>query len=305
MVYIGAFSVAGGERMRVAWIPILIMILSSTSGLAVPIESVPQPEIIGSDQTAAAAVQVPPRAKIPDSPVHMFIRQGSDSRFELFFLDVRYGYDLVDFEFYKAWCLQNSKPIRRNAMHKIRLYNCYDPDLPPELKGIEWNQINYIINHKRGSKEAIQQAIWHFTNGGRSITLKGEAAEIVEEANLKGSDYKPADGEFIAVVCLPDEKKQPVFIEYKIPEAAPLDVAPAVFVPPMAPAGAGMIFPAWIPLLPIIPIVPLIPSGPDSPPSPPTTPVVPEPCSFLLLASGIAGIAVSRIIGRRIKRPWT
>ncbi len=125
----------------------------------------------------------------------MFIRQGPNSRFELFFIDVRYGYDLVDFEFYKSWCLQKDKPIRRNAIHKIRLYNCYDPNLPPEFRGMEWNQINYIVNHKKGSKEAIQQAIWHFTYSGKPQKLSAEAAQLVEEANLKGKDYIPAEGE--------------------------------------------------------------------------------------------------------------
>ena len=102
----------------------------------------------------------------------MFIRWGTDSRFELFFLDVRYGYDLVDFESYKAWCLAKHKPIRRNAIHKVRLYNCYDPNLPPEFKAMEWNQINYIINHKSGSKKDIQQAIWHFADGEHPKTLQ-------------------------------------------------------------------------------------------------------------------------------------
>ncbi len=297
--------------MRGASILVFILIFASSSpGFAVPIESVPESDIHGSALIASSTAPTPPSAKIPDSPVDMFIRPGPNSRFELFFIDVRYGYDLVDFEFYKSWCLVKGKPIRRNAIHKTRLYNCYDPNLPPELKSMEWNQINYVVNHKKGSKEDIQQAIWHFAGSEKQTTFSVEAAQLIEEANLKGKDYKPAEGELLAVICKPDEKKQPVFIEYKLPEAINNDVAPDSIVPAAAPAAAGSSFPAWLPLLTVIPVIPFIPWEPTPPPdwpSPPPSPseTIPEPSSLLLLASGIAGLLISRKAGKRIKKPDT
>jgi hypothetical protein len=302
-------AVLEAKRVRGASILVLILIFASSSpGFAVPIESVPESDIHGSAVILSSTAPTPPTAKIPDSPVHMFIRPGLNSRFELFFIDVRYGYDLVDFEFYKAWCLVKSKPIRRNAIHKIRLYNCYDPNLPPELRSMEWNQINYVVNHKKGSKEAIQQAIWHFAGSEKQTTFSVEAAQLIEEANLKGKDYKPAEGEFLAVICKPDDKKQPVFIEYKIPEAININFAPDAIVPAAAPAAAIYSFPAWFPLLAVIPVIPFIPTGPDSPPgpppSPPSPPSVPEPSSLLLLASGISGILISRKVRKRMKKPY-
>ncbi|MFZ0932514.1 MAG: PEP-CTERM sorting domain-containing protein [Syntrophobacteraceae bacterium] len=295
------------KQMRAALILVLILIFSSPGqGFGVPIESVPEPDIHGSYQIASSIAPTPPLAKIPDSPVEMFIRQGSDSRFELFFIDVRYGYDLVDFEFYKAWCLAKGKPLRRNAIHKVRLYNCYDPYIPPEFSGMGWSRINYVVNHKKGSKEDIQQAIWHFTTGEKP-TPSVEATQLIKEANLKGKDYIPAEGELIAIICQLDGRKQPVFIEYKIPESIPLDVSAASFDSPMTVAAAGSFFPAWLPFLPLIPVIPFIPTGPNQPPdspppSPPTT--VPEPSSLLLLASGMAGILISRTAGKRIKKPY-
>jgi len=295
--------------MRAALILILIFILLLPSpGFGVPIESVPEPDMHAGDSVTAATAPSPPSPKIPDSQVEMFIRDGTDTRFELFFLDVRYGYDLVDFEIYKAWCLAENRPIRRNAIHKVRLYNCYDPNLPPEFRGMEWNQINYVVNHKKGSKEAIQQAIWHFAGSEKQTTFSVEAAQLIEEANLKGKDYKPAEGEFLAVICKPDDKKQPVFIEYKIPEAININFAPDAIVPAAAPAAAIYSFPAWFPLLAVIPVIPFIPTGPDSPPgpppSPPSPPSVPEPSSLLLLASGISGILISRKVRKRMKKPY-
>ncbi len=224
----------------------LLTFLLPGPGFGVPIESVPELDVYPGDLITAVTAPGPPSTQTPDSPVPMFIRQGPNSRFESFFIDVRYGYDLVDFEFYKAWCLAKGKPIRRNAIHKIRLHKCYDPDIPPEFRHMGWNQINYIINHKSGSKEDVQQAIWHFTYGETPISLGREASQLVEEANLKGKDYKPADGELEAIVCLPDKKKQPVFIEHKIPvaTASHMAAAPAslVLVTPLLVAAAS---PSW------------------------------------------------------------
>jgi hypothetical protein len=295
--------------MHAALILILFLIFSLPgSGFGVPIESVPEPDIQGGDIVTSLG---PPSAKIPDSPVHMFIRSGTDSRFELFFTDVRYVHDLVDFEFYKAWCLTKGKPIRRNAIHEIRLYNCYDPDIPLEFRGMDWNQINYVINHKSGSKGVVQQAIWHFTDSEKPMLLRREAFQLVEEANLKGKNYKPATGELMAIICRPGEKKQPVFIEYKIPEASTSYIVPApASLEPVTPLPGAASSASWFSPIPFFPVIP----PPDSPPPyspppyspppgppPPDTPGVPEPSSVLLLVSGMVGIQIFRTIRKRIK----
>ncbi|MCE5241650.1 MAG: hypothetical protein ABFD98_00995 [Syntrophobacteraceae bacterium] len=242
--------------------------------------------------------------KIPPTTVHMFLRQGPESRFEIFFTDVRYDTDLVDFEFYQAWCLEKDKPIRRNAIHKVKLHNCYDPALPPAFRHMDWNRINYIINHKRGSKEAVQLAIWYFTNGEQPISLNEEAALLVEEAFLKGKSYVPTAGELIAIICQPDERKQPLFLVFKIPEP-PLEVASDIFIPPIPPV-VGASFPFALAAIPLVPVVPLIPGGGDTPgdhdhPSP-----VPEPASLFFALTGAAGVLASRFRRNRgERRSWT
>jgi len=263
---------------------LLLVFLSSNCGLAVTIDTPPAQDIHSGDVPTGATVQGVPSAKIPDSTIEMFIRNGENSRFELFFLDVKYGYDLVDFESYSAWCLEESKPIRRNAIHKVRLYNCYDPDLPPKLKSMEWNQINYVINHKNASKKVTQEVIWHFA-GSNKKPLSAEAVELVEEANRNGKDYKPAEGELVGVICLPEENKQAVFLEYKVPQA-PVEVASATLEPLMSMFGSSYFFP-------VIPFFP-IPGGDNHhhhQPPPPPPPPVPEPGTLLLLACGMAGMA--------------
>ena len=288
--------------MYATLILVFVLIFSSAiPGLAVPIESVPEPGIQAGDSAAAVAAPGPPLLKIPDSTVTMFVREGTDSRWEIFFIDARYGYDLVDFESYKAWCVRKHEPMCKNTMHKVRLYNCYDPDLPPQFRGTQWNQINYIINHKKGSKKDIQQAIWHFTNGRQPATTSVQATQLIEEANLKGKDYKPGEGELVAILIVPEKCKQAMFLESKIPEAVPFEVQQALFVPPVIPVAAAAV-PAWAPLISLapLPFIPLIPGG--SPPGPGPGPV-PEPSSLLLLASGMACILISRTIRRHIKIP--
>jgi hypothetical protein len=270
---------------------LILAILTSGSALAVPIESPPEQDIHGGDVApAAGAVKEIPPPKIPDATVEMFIREGVDSRFELFFLNVKYDYDVVDFEFYKAWCLEEGKPIRRNAIHKVRLYNCYDPDLPAKFKSMEWNQINYIVNHKNESKKVNQEAIWHFA-GSNKHPLSAEAAKLVEDANLNGKEYKPGEGDIIAIICQPEEKKQPVFIEYKLPKA-PVEVASAVTeLAAASPFAHGWFFP-------LIPFFPIHHHNPPPPPPPPHP--TPEPCTLLLLAFGLSGVLGYRKIRKYI-----
>lgn len=275
---------------------LIFVFLASNSGFAVTIESPPEQDIHGGDVVAGNTGQgATAAAKIPDSTVEMFLRNGQNSRFEIFFLDVKYGYDLVDFEFYNAWCLEEGKPIRRNAIHKVRLYNCYDPDLPPKFGTMEWNKINYIINHKNASPKVTQEAIWHFA-GSNNKPLSPEAAKLVEEANLNGKDYKPAEGELIAVICNPQEKKQALFLEFRIPKA--VAIAAAATEPALM---SGSKFPFWLPLIPILGVIPFIIHHSPPPPPPPPHPV-PEPSSLLLFGCGVAGILAYRKIRKNRDR---
>jgi hypothetical protein len=228
----------------------------------------------------------------------MYIRDGTESRFEIYFIDARYGYDVVDFEFYRAWCLLKDKPIRRNAIHKVTLYSSYDPNLPPEFKGTGWNQINYIINHKQGSKADIQQAIWYFTNGPKPAKYSAEATRLIEEANLQGKDYIPGEGELMAVVLVPASQKQPAFIEYMVPKAVTFEVAPAVFAPAVAAAAGPALAP--LALLPLAFIPAFFHHGPSPPPPPP--PPVPEPSAAPLLAIGLACLLAFGPLRKRLRK---
>lgn len=279
----------------------LVLFLAVPAGAST---SAPEWDGAALDSSRPEAASDAPRIKIPSSPVHMFIRSGQQSRFELFFLDVKYDYDLVDFEFYKAWCLERGKAIRRNAQHSVKLYSCYDPDLPEQFRAIPWNPINYIINHKRGSKKVIQQAIWYVVENGRAPAGE-EARELAGEALEKGGDFKPSDGQLMAVVCHA-EGKQLVFLELAVPDQPEPEAAPVAAGAPAPVAGGGG-FPFFLAPVAAIPVIPFLangssddPSSPHKPPTPPPTPhPVPEPGTLFLLGSGIGLIGVARKLRRK------
>lgn len=276
---------------------LIIILISSGSGWALPADSSPEQDIHGGDFAAQGSEPAVPSAKVPDGPIEMFIRDGADSRFEVYFIDVKYGYDLVDFESYNAWCLEEGKPIRRNALHKIKLYNAYDPELPAKFRNMDWNRINYVINHKQGAKTDVQMAVWHYA-GTLKKPLSPVASKIVEDADANGKDFKPAGGDLVGVVCDTGEKKQPVFVEYLTPKSEPIVVSSAA-VAPIPLVTGGLAVPAWLSLLPLGAVAPFVGGGGDSPHHPtPHTPV-PEPGALLMLACGVAGVIAFRKFKKR------
>jgi hypothetical protein len=81
------------------------------------------------------------------------------------------------------------------------------------LNAKPWNQINYILNHKQGTAEGIQQAIWNLMGWWNFENLTPTAQTLVNEANAN-SGYVPAYGEIVGVICYPaDADEQLALIE--------------------------------------------------------------------------------------------
>jgi hypothetical protein len=292
--------------------PAVVQQSSGVPGDAVLASAVPAADQQSSEPTtdpapASPGPTTPQKINLPPGIFNMYLKYpGAESRFEMTFDDIPPGYEIVSNEAYPGWCVQRTKYIRKNASHEVKLYSCYDENLPAAAQGINWNQVNYVLNHQEGNIYDVQHAIWYFTD--RRKDLSQEADSMVKNAVENGGDYVPSSGETQALICDSGPYKQLSIIAYKLPvvlsEAAPVPVVVAAAPEAAVPAPATTTIPRVIPLP--IPI-PLDDDTPDKPVRP-----VPEPdtLTLSLIALGIlGGMRMSLHLrdggGRRLRVPHT
>ncbi len=166
--------------------------------------------------TASAIAIRPTRAgqlglTLPSMPVTIEVFNGTESYFETAVMNVPLGYDVSDAT-YQGWCVDLRHAMERSpATHEVALFSSYSP--PSSLADQKWDVINYIINHKEGSAEDVQQAIWYFVNMVGNYTPSNIAALLmINSANAKGIGYVPAIGDKIAVICFADNSNTQVSV---------------------------------------------------------------------------------------------
>jgi len=150
---------------------------------------------------------------LPSTMVQLTAVDGTTSYFISTLSSVPAGFDVQN-ETYPGWCIDRSVTMIRGVSHNVVLYSSLSP--PSALSGINWNAINYILNHKQGTMMDVQQAIWHFTDALSSISPTAQA--MVDAANANPG-YDPLGGEVLAVICLPqdDPGAQNSIIELRAP----------------------------------------------------------------------------------------
>jgi hypothetical protein len=133
---------------------------------------------------------------LPLTTVQLTVVNGTTSYFISTLGGVPAGFDVHN-GVYPGWCVDRSVTMVRSVSHNVKLYS----SLPPTsvLTSINWRAINYILNHKQGTMMDVQEAIWHFTNAFSPISATAQA--MVNAANAN-SNYDPATGAILAVICL-------------------------------------------------------------------------------------------------------
>lgn len=149
----------------------------------------------------AAAVEE--ALNLPITPVTIEVSDGVDYRFIVELSGVPTGYD-VDDGSYPGWCVDLRSPMARSpATHTVILYSSGDPS--GELVDERWDMVNYILNHKQGSADDIQQALWYFVHMDNEdyTPTSAVAWTLIDDAEANGAGFVPGFGEIIAVICYP------------------------------------------------------------------------------------------------------
>jgi hypothetical protein len=142
-----------------------------------------------------------PMVRLPTQLVTMRAVDGTESYFEMTLSDIRPGYDVTNGS-YLGWCVQTDTSMTRRVNHTVLLYSSYDPAMPVYFQSSNWDKVNYVINHKNGSRESIQNAIWYFVCNYSYPSNDTQAQAMIAAANAADniSHFIPQAGETIAIL---------------------------------------------------------------------------------------------------------
>lgn len=127
-----------------------------------------------------------------------FYNWGPSSYWKTVLYNVPDGYIVDDGE-YVGWCVEQDHYIYGGQEYTVEVYSSYDPNMPDYAVDPDWDMVNYILNHKQGTKVDVQNAIWYFVNGG-TYPAPGYGRDMVDEALLYGEGYIPPAGSTVAII---------------------------------------------------------------------------------------------------------
>jgi len=150
--------------------------------------------------------------RLPTDPVTMVPAfPGSNSYWQHSLSDIPEGFDITNGT-YLAWCADEAVYMNPGWTYHPLLRSCFDPDLPLYAQDPDWDMVCYILNHKQGTPDDIQAAIWYFINGGH-MPVNPAGIAMVEDALAHGEGYYPGPGGFLPILCLLDDRIQLTFVE--------------------------------------------------------------------------------------------
>ena len=115
-----------------------------------------------------------------------------------------------------GWCCDEDNLINPGTQYQVTLYSSYDPTMPIYFQDPDWPKVNWIINHKSDYEPytytQMQEAFWHYVNGGYSGS-DPKILQIIADADANGVGFIPQEGEWLAVLCDAGPDMQHSFIE--------------------------------------------------------------------------------------------
>lgn len=135
---------------------------------------------------------------LPNTPVGAtYAHPGTTSFFDIVLFGTGAGFDVTDGFAYTGWCIEDNLNANTSP---VRLYSSYDPALPGNLGSVPWDRLNYILNHKQGTAEDVQAALWSLTLGSFSYPVTPAAVAMLNDAAVNGIGFVPGPGQIIAVI---------------------------------------------------------------------------------------------------------
>lgn len=126
---------------------------------------------------------------------------------------------------YPGWCSDSIHSITTGT-HTFDVYSSLEPN-PAPISPLNWQKINYVMNHKgAATKYDIQAVIWYYDGGPypwgspnpSTVSALITAADTYLAAH---PGYAPGPGDVYGVVLWSGERAQSIVIEVPIPYSSP------------------------------------------------------------------------------------
>ena len=134
---------------------------------------------------------------------------------------------------YGAWCIDVDLSLGAPECFDAAVYSSYDPAIPASVveNPANWDLVNWILNQDFGSQGysmgEIQWAIWELLDDANCFACtflgaqgtdwnQADAQAIVDAAIANGEGYEPGEGNYLAIVLVPNNNRQPVVLPIKL-----------------------------------------------------------------------------------------
>jgi len=139
-----------------------------------------------------------PCPDLPTTPVNAnYVIYGVNSFFDITLSGIGSGFDISD-GVYRGWCIEDNHMANTTPVY---LHCSYSASLPANLGFTPWDLVNYLLNHKQGTWQDVQAALWLLVWGSSStLPVTPTAEAMVADALANGPGYIPGPGEVVAII---------------------------------------------------------------------------------------------------------
>ena len=141
---------------------------------------------------------------LPTNSVVFIGHESADSFAAIALSGVPAGYDVTNGT-YSGWCINYDAPISYAQVYAGKLFSSASPQLPPEILALARDKVNYILNHKQGSVDDVQDAIWHVL-GQTNAPVTTLSQGLVAAADAAGVGFVPGTNDVVAIIIEPDDE---------------------------------------------------------------------------------------------------